>query len=264
MATVAKELPPVPTVDVGSSVIDAGAGCGVSVTCACVLVPFQLAVTVAVVFAVTLLVWSGNDTEKSPAFTNTVAGGVTAGELLESVTAAPPGGACPVSITIAPACAPPLMVLGVIDSDFSAVGWTVRSPEAEPPLSVAVIVTGVGEVTWPACITNCVHAMLAGMVIVAGTGAALGFELVRLMFVAVGGAPESCSWTQVESPLVSGFVVNETETGLGGAELTVKVRVADHAVTAAVVGEAFPCTECTRQNFTPGVSDSTVRVGSLS
>jgi len=37
----------------------------------------------------------------------------------------------------------------------------------------------------------------------------------------------------------------------------VKVRVADHAVTAAVVGDAFPCTECTRQNFTPGVSDST-------
>src|SRR2546422_4542203 len=106
--------------------------------------------------------------------------------------------------------------------------------------------------------------MLAGMVIVAGTGAALGFELVRLMFVAVGGAPESCSWIHVESPLVSGFVVNETETGLGGAELTVNVRVADHAVTAAVVGEAFPWTECTRQNFTPGVSDSTVRVGSLS
>jgi hypothetical protein len=31
------------------------------------------------------------------------------------------------------------------------------------------------------------------MVIVAGTGAALGFELVRLMLVAVGGAAESCS-----------------------------------------------------------------------
>src|SRR2546422_2289090 len=219
IATVAKELPLVPTVDVGSSVIDAGAGCGVSVTCACVLVPFQLAVTVAVVFAVTLLVWSGNDTEKSPAFTNTVAGGVTAGELLVSVTAAPPGGACPVSITIAPACAPPLMVLGVIDSDFSAVGCTVRSPEAEPPLSVAVIVTGVGEGTWPACIMNCVHAMLAGMVIVAGTGAALGFELVRLMFVAVGGGAENSSWSPVGWPPVNGGVVNETGKGVGGGGL---------------------------------------------
>src|SRR2546428_4023241 len=128
MATVAKEPPPVPTVDVGSSVIDAGAGCGVNVTCACVLVPFQLAVTVAVVFVVTLLVGSGNETEKSPAFTNTVAGGVTAGELLVSVTAAPPAGARPLLITIAPACAPPLMVLGVIDRELSALGWALSSP----------------------------------------------------------------------------------------------------------------------------------------
>src|SRR5437867_10753060 len=168
-----------------------------------------------------MLVGSEKDVEDDPGLTKTEAGGETAAESLDSVTVAPPGGACPVSITIAPAWAPPLIVLGVIDSDFSAVGCTVRSPEAEPPLSVAVIVTGVGEVTWPACIMNCVHAMLAGIVIVAGTGAALGFELVRLMFVAVGGGPESCSWIHVESPLVSGLVVNETETGLGGAELTV-------------------------------------------
>ena len=56
IATVANELPPVPITADGSSTIDAGAGCGVNVTCADVLVPFQLAVTVAVVFAVTLLV----------------------------------------------------------------------------------------------------------------------------------------------------------------------------------------------------------------
>lgn len=54
--TLPNELPPVPTVDVGSSVSDAGAGCGVTVTGACMLVPFQLAVTTALVFAVTLLV----------------------------------------------------------------------------------------------------------------------------------------------------------------------------------------------------------------
>src|SRR6266849_8288801 len=125
MVTRPKELPPVPTVDVGSRVSDVGAGCGVNVTCACVLTPFQLAVTVAVVFAVTLFVGSGNDTEKSPGLTKTDGGGLTAGELLESVTVAPPGGAWPVSITTAPAGAPPLIVLGVIDSDFSAVGATV-------------------------------------------------------------------------------------------------------------------------------------------
>src|SRR4051812_27855982 len=125
MVTLPKVLPPVPTVDVGSSVSDAGAGCGVSVTCACVLVPFQLAVTVAVVFALTACVGSGNDTEKLPGSANPDGGGLTAGELLERVTAAPPAGASPLSITMAPGCAPPLIVLGLIDSDLSAVGRTV-------------------------------------------------------------------------------------------------------------------------------------------
>jgi hypothetical protein len=106
--------------------------------------------------------------------------------------------------------------------------------------------------------------MLAGIVIDGGTGAALGFELVRLTLVAVDGAPDSCSCTQVLSPLVSGLAVNDTDTGFGGAELTVNVPVVDHAVTAAVVGEESPCTEWTRQNFRPGVSESTVRVESFS
>jgi hypothetical protein len=249
---------------VGSSTIDDGAGCGVNVTCAGVLAPFQLAVTVAVVFAVTLLVGSGNDTEKSPGFTNTDDGGVTAAELLDKVTDAPPAGACPVSMTSPPACAPPLMVVGVIVNDFNAVGVTFNEPEAEPPFSVAVMVIGVDDATCPACIMNCVHARFAGIVIVAGTGAAVGFELVRLMTVSLAGAPVSCSCTHVELPLVSGLVVNDTETGLGGAEPTVKLRVADHGVTAAVVGDASPCTEWTRQYFTPGVSDNTVRDGLFS
>ena len=102
------------------------------------------------------------------------------------------------------------------------------------------------------------------MVIDAGTGNALGFELVKEMLVAVGGAPVSCSCTHVVSPLLSGLVVNEIDTGVGGAELTVNVPVVDQGVTAAVVGEAEPCTEWTRQNFCPGVSERTVRVGSLS
>ena len=55
-----------------------------------------------------------------------------------------------------------------------------------------------------------------------------------------------------------------TDTGTGGAELTVNVPVADQAVSAAVVGEASPCAERTRQNFLPDVSDRICRVGSLS
>ena len=42
------------------------------------------------------------------------------------------------------------------------------------------------------------------------------------------------------------------------------VRAADQAVAAAVVGEESPWKERTRQNFSPDVSDSTVRRGSLS
>jgi hypothetical protein len=91
--TVANELPPRPTVDVGSSEIAVGATAGRSVTCADVAAPFQVAVTVAAVVAATVLVCSGKDTEKLPASTNTDAGGVTAAESLDSATIAPPGGA---------------------------------------------------------------------------------------------------------------------------------------------------------------------------
>ena len=37
---------------------------------------------------------------------------------------------------------------------------------------LAVIVAGVGDATCPACIWNCSHPVLAGIVTVAGTGAA--------------------------------------------------------------------------------------------
>ena len=111
------------------------------------LPPFHVAVIVAVVFAVTMLVGSEKDVENDPGFTKTEAGGETAAESLDSVTVAPPGGACPVSITIAPAVAPPLIVLGEIVSVFNAVSLMVMSPEADAPLSVAVILAGVAEAT---------------------------------------------------------------------------------------------------------------------
>jgi hypothetical protein len=124
MVTSPDDPPLCPTVEVGVSVNDVGGCCGTNVTGACTLTPFHVAVTVAVVVVETLFVWSGNDTEKLAGSTNTDAGGTTDGELLDSVTDAPPGGACPVSMTMAPACTPPLIVLGEIDNDCSAVGCT--------------------------------------------------------------------------------------------------------------------------------------------
>jgi hypothetical protein len=152
METVAKELPDCPTVEVGLSVSDVGGCCGVNVTCDCVLTPFQVAVSVAVVFDVTLLVGMESETEALPGATFANAGGCATWELLERLTLAPPAGAWPFSITIAPGCAPPLMVPGVMMSEFSDGGCRVNCTEAEPELSVAVSVTTVGEVTCPVVI----------------------------------------------------------------------------------------------------------------
>lgn len=93
--TVANDPPLWPTVDVGLSVSVAGGCCGVTVSCACELTPFQLAVIVAVVFAVTELVSIRNEAPGCPAGTLTVGGGVAAAELLDSVTSAPASGAVP-------------------------------------------------------------------------------------------------------------------------------------------------------------------------
>jgi len=157
---------------------------------------------VAVVFAVTLLVEIGNEAEKLPGATVTDAGGLTDAELLERLTTAPPAGACPLSITIPCGCAPPLMVAGDIVSDFNEGGCNVNCADAEAELSVAVSVTGVGAVTWPACTWNWVQAALPGIVIVAGTGTAPGLELLRLIVAPPAGtAAVSCKATKVVSPL---------------------------------------------------------------
>jgi hypothetical protein len=94
------------------------------------------------------------------------------------------------------------MLLGEIVSDFKDGGCNVNCADAEPELSVAVIVTGAGAVTCPACNWNCIQAVLPGIVIVAGTGTAPGFELLRLIVAPPGGtAAVNCTATGVVSPL---------------------------------------------------------------
>ena len=152
--------------------------------------------------AVTLLVGIANEAEKLPASTNTEGGGLTTGELLDRLTTAPPAGACPLSITMPCGCAPPLIVAGEIVSDFNEGGCKVNCAEAEAELSDAVSVTGAGAVTCPACTWNCVHAVLPGIAIVAGTGTAPGLVLLRLIVAPpTGTAAVSCTATQVVSPL---------------------------------------------------------------
>src|SRR5881628_675402 len=156
-------------------------------------------------------------------------------------------------------------MLGESVRDFSEGGSTENWTDAVPPLSVAVIVTDVARVTCPACSWNWVHAMFPGIATVVGTGAAAGLELLKAIEAPPAGAA-AVSWTatNVVSPLNNGFVARVRDTGVGGAELMANVPVVDHAVTAAVVGEASPWNDRTCQNFVPEVSDKTVRAGSLS
>src|SRR5262245_34304680 len=99
-------------------------------------------------------------------------------ELLDRPTTAPPPGAWPFSITMAPAVVPPLIELGVRIKEFSDGGRTVNCTDADTPLSVAVSVTGVTTLTCPACIWNCIQAKPPVIVTVGATGAAVGLELV--------------------------------------------------------------------------------------
>jgi hypothetical protein len=115
-----------PVVTVGSSVSEVGCGCGVRVVVAWTDTPFHVAVIVTVVFCDTWLVVMVKLADSTPAGTVTVAGGCTAGLELERLTTAPPGGACPFSITIPPLVTPPLCVAGTPSRLFNDDGLTVK------------------------------------------------------------------------------------------------------------------------------------------
>src|SRR5437867_11584048 len=107
--------------------------------------------------------------------------------------------------------------------------------------------------------------MLPCIVIVAGTGAAAGFELVRVIAAPPAGAA-AVSWTatQVESALNNGLVVRVSETGVGGAELGANVPVVGGAGTAAGVGEGSRRIERAGRGVVGEVRDSTVQACLLS
>ena len=253
--------PVVPETVAGFSVMEAGWPCGVIVSCDVALAPFQLAVMWASVFAETEFVGTCATTVELPAWTVATAGASAAGESLLRSTCAPPAGANPFRVMNAAAVAPPLIVPGFTWIDLIEGGSTVIFNVVVPELSVAVTVTGVGVVTCPAWAWNCIHPVLPGMFTVAGTGNAFGSELVKLITAPFkGAAVESCNCTKVVLPLKIGLLTATIETGAGGAWLTVNVPLADQLVTAAVVGEASPCAERMRQNFCPGVSESSVRL----
>jgi hypothetical protein len=89
-----------------------------------------------------------NVAEVAPAATVTEAGTVAAFVLLlESATARPPVGAALPSVTVPVAEAPPVTVLGEIDSAFGMAAHTLNEPVAVLPLAVALMETNRLEAT---------------------------------------------------------------------------------------------------------------------
>src|SRR5262249_54153399 len=138
-----------PIREIGWMLSELGGRCGATVIVTCWLTPLELTVIVAAVACVTAEVVTGIDIDHAPAGTVTVAGTLTAGESLETLSTTPPAGAGPWRLAQTIAGVPLLTAAGEIWTDFSAVGSMVIRSETDTPLSVAVIVTGVGAATCP-------------------------------------------------------------------------------------------------------------------
>src|SRR5262245_52827022 len=152
-----------PIREIGSIRSVSGVRGGATVSVACLLVPPAVTVIVAAVACVTAEVVTGIDADHAPAGTVTVAGTLTAGLSLERLSSTPPAGAGPFRSIQAVAGEPPLTAAGVSWNNFSAAGSTVNVPEVETPLSVAVIVTGVGDMTCPSATWKSVQAWVPGI-----------------------------------------------------------------------------------------------------
>jgi hypothetical protein len=138
-----------PIREIGLMLSELGACCGATVIFTCWLTPPADTVIVAAVACVTAEVVTGIDIDHEPAGTVTVAGTLAAGESLETFSTIPPAGAGPWRLAPTIAGVPLLTAAGETWTDFRAAGSTVIRSETDTPLSVAVIVTGVGAATCP-------------------------------------------------------------------------------------------------------------------
>src|SRR3954451_11714403 len=136
-------------VTAGSRVRSVGGGCGVSVVCAWTVTPFHVALMVTGVSWVTAFVPIEKDADPEPAATVTDAGGVAVALELVTLTTAPPAGACPLSMMIAPVVGPPLVRAGKPWTELRDGGLTANVVDVDVELMVAVSVTDVCVVTWP-------------------------------------------------------------------------------------------------------------------
>ena len=131
----------------------------------------------------------------APAAICTVAGtAATIGLLLVSLTAAPAAGAGASRVTVfdATGTAPPTIDEGFRLTEATPSGVTVRVAVTATSLYLAVIVTGVLDVTKPVVIaTGCETAAFAGTVTEDGTTAMAGLELESVIVSPPAGANPS-------------------------------------------------------------------------
>lgn len=116
-----------------------------------------------------------------PCGTVTLAGTMTSGLELRSETVAPPVPAADVKVTVPVPDWPPVIVLGLTDTLLSAAGTglIVSAKVLLTLASDAVIVTGVDVVTLPVVTLKVADVDPCGTVTLAGTLAAVEFELER-------------------------------------------------------------------------------------
>jgi hypothetical protein len=130
---VAVEFATPPTTVVGFKVIDATCG-GLSVSVAVFVTPLRVAVMVTVVAAPTETLVTVNVALVAPAGTVTLAGVVVDALLSDNVTAAPPVGAGPSSVTVPVEEVPPVTVAGLMDTLVRAGALIVRVAVRVTPL----------------------------------------------------------------------------------------------------------------------------------
>ena len=204
----------------------AGIG-GLTVKVAVFVTPEYTPVSVTAVDDATVEVGTVTWVEEVPAGTVTVAGTeAAAGTELVVVTAAPPGGAMPVSVTVRVALTPCTTTVGLTARDVRAAGLTVSVAVFDAPEVTAVIVVAAVEATPSDVTVNVVLVEPAGTVTVAGTVAAVGTELVKVTGdPPVGAAAESVTVAVDGVPLTTVVGLSaRLDTGGGGA-LTVSVAV---------------------------------------
>jgi hypothetical protein len=218
-----------PITEVGFNERDDSAG-GFTVRVPVLLTVTAEAVMTTAVGAETGVVVIVNVADVLPAATVTLVGtDATAGLALDRVTAKPPVGARPVSVTVPVELLPPVTVAGLRVRVDRAGGFTVSVPVLLTPPADAVTTTAVWFATGVVVIVNVADVVPAATVTVAGTCAVDALLLDSATTVPpVGAAAFSVTVPVDDAPPI-------TEVGLSVSVLTDTVTAAKLAVALALL-----------------------------